>query len=373
MKPLARKSEIMSNIIEVHTSQEQQYPVQVGNDLGDQFAAFCSETYSGDQIFVVIDEKVNSLHRNRIENMCHSCFSQTHFITVPEGEPSKSVSEWNKILNHLLETGVERTTPLLAVGGGVTGDLAGFVAASVLRGIPLIHMPTTLLAMVDSSIGGKTGVNHQTGKNLIGAFYQPDAVFTDTAYLQTLAQKEWITGLAEVLKYAAISNPKLFEPLKELAGQQFTVSEKWIEIISESIRIKADIVQQDTLEAGKRAFLNFGHTFGHALEKVSGYGKIAHGEAVFAGMIAAAYYSKQLNHPVDDARFAPFISLYQHQMDPLPEDIDLLIKAMHSDKKVRDNTLRLVLLNDWGSPYINKTVNMSILKESWQYTLSKFK
>lgn len=363
----------MSNIIEVHTSQEQQYPVQVGDGLGNQFATFCSENYSGDQIFVVIDEKVNSLHRNRIEKMCHSCFSQTYFITVPEGEPSKSVSEWNKIVNHVLETGVERTTPLLAVGGGVTGDLAGFVAASVLRGIPLIHMPTTLLAMVDSSIGGKTGVNHQTGKNLIGAFYQPDAVFTDTAYLQTLAQKEWITGMAEVLKYAAISNPGLFEPLKELARQQFTANEKWIKIISESIRIKADIVQQDTLEAGKRAFLNFGHTFGHALEKVSGYGKIAHGEAVFAGMIAAAYYSKQLNHPVDDARFAPFISLYQQQMDPLPQDIDLLIKTMQSDKKVRDNTLRLVLLNDWGSPYINKTVNMSILKESWQYTLSKFK
>ncbi len=156
LKPLARKSEIMSNIIEVHTSQEQQYPVQVGDGLGNQFSTFCSENYSGDQIFVVIDEKVNSLHRNRIEKMCHSCFSQTHFITVPEGEPSKSVSEWNKIVNHVLETGVERTTPLLAVGGGVTGDLAGFVAASVLRGIPLIHMPTTLLAMVDSSIGGKT-------------------------------------------------------------------------------------------------------------------------------------------------------------------------------------------------------------------------
>jgi 3-dehydroquinate synthase len=362
----------MSNIIEVHTSHEQDYPVHVGNGLADPFAAFCTEHYSGDQVFIVIDEKVNSLHRERVEKMCRSYFAEAHFIIVPEGEASKSVTEWNKIVNRVLETGTERNTPLLAVGGGVTGDLAGFVAASVLRGIPLIHMPTSLLAMVDSSIGGKTGINHKTGKNLIGAFYQPDIVFTDTAFLQTLAQKEWITGMAEILKYAAISNPGLFDTLEELARQEFSANEKWINVISESIRIKAKIVQEDTLEAGKRAFLNFGHTFAHALETVSGYGKISHGEAVFTGMIAATYYSKQLNHPVDEARFAPFIPLYQQQMDPLPLDIDRLVEAMKTDKKVKDNKLRLVLLNGWGSPYINKTVDISLLRDSWQYALSKF-
>ncbi|HET6527327.1 MAG TPA: hypothetical protein VFG39_01115, partial [Balneolaceae bacterium] len=149
-------------------------------------------------------------------------------------------------------------------------------------------------------------------------------------------------------------------------------NEKWIQVIAESVRIKAKIVQEDALEAGKRAFLNFGHTFGHALEKAAGYGKIAHGEAVFAGMIAAAHFSKKLGYPVDDARFSPFKALYTHQMQPLPGDIDELIEIMKSDKKVKNNTLRLVLLNDWASPYIYNCEDFSKLRDAWRYALSQF-
>ena len=361
----------MSNIIDVNIALEQQYPIFIGEQLRESFTTFCEERYSSDAIFVLVDEKVHSLHAERIKKMV-TVFETVHLITVPEGESSKSVFHWSNIVDDILEIGLERNTPLLAVGGGVTGDLAGFVASTVLRGIPLIHMPTSLLAMVDSSIGGKTGVNHSTGKNLIGAFYQPDAVFSDIAFLETLEQKEWITGLAEILKYAAIREPELFDELDELIHQPLTPKQRWAEVVEQSARIKTEIVQEDTLEAGKRAYLNFGHTFGHALEKVSGYGSLSHGEAVFVGMIAATYFSSELGHSVEDARFEPFISLYQQQMEELPGNINTLIEAMKTDKKVKNNIMRLVLLNGWGSPYIYECTDYSKLEDAWEFALAQF-
>lgn len=362
----------MSNIIDVHIVHDKKYAICVGKGVEKLFTEFCQDHYAGDQIFVMIDEKVHGLHRERVERMCQSAFDKISFIIVPEGERSKSVSLWQKSVDDILQEGVERNTPLLAVGGGVTGDLGGFVAASTLRGIPLIHMPTSLLAMVDSSIGGKTGINHSTGKNLIGAFYQPDAVFSDVDFLETLDQNEWITGMAEILKYAAIRNPEIFDELEVLTTQKLQPNKQWINIIRESARIKTDIVEEDALESGKRAFLNFGHTFGHALEKVSGYGTISHGEAVFVGMIAATYFSKQLGHPVDDRRFAPFLPLYQQQMEPLTHDVDELVEAMKTDKKVKNKTLRLVLLNEWGSPYIYTCTDTAKVAEAWEYALAQF-
>jgi 3-dehydroquinate synthase len=361
----------MSNIIEVRISLDQKYQINIGRQLAQSFKAYCGAHYNRNKIFVLIDENVNRLHGEKVARLVGD-FEKTHIIEIPEGESSKSVKEWSNIANKILETGVERSTPILAVGGGVTGDLAGFVAATVLRGVPLIHIPTTLLAMVDSSIGGKTGVNHTTGKNLVGSFYQPDAVFSDIAFLETLEQKEWITGTAEILKYAAIRNPKLFEVLEELVHQPLTLKQHWVEVVEESARIKADIVQEDTLEAGKRAYLNFGHTFGHALEKTSGYGEITHGEAVFVGMIAACHFSQELGHPVSDVRFSPFLSLYKKQLPPLTVDTKALLEAMKSDKKVKDNTIRLVLLNEWGSPYLYRCEDHSLLEKSWSYTLDKF-
>ncbi len=362
----------MSNIIDVQISLDQQYGIYVEDGIRELFTVFCKEHFPGSQIFVMIDEKVSSFHREKVEHFCQAVFENVFLLEVPEGEASKSISEWNKKVNQVLERGVERTTPLLAVGGGVTGDLGGFVAASVLRGIPLIHMPTSLLAMVDSSIGGKTGINHSTGKNLIGAFYQPEAVFSDITFLETLDDKEWITGMAEILKYAAIADPGLFDDLGILADQPLQPNKRWEKVIRKSAQIKTNIVQEDAREAGKRAYLNFGHTFGHALEKVSGYGSISHGEAVFVGMIAAINFSAQLGHPVDDIRFKPFLSLYKKQMSPLPTDIEELIKAMYADKKVKNKILRLVLLNQWGSPYIYKCTDHSKLYDAWRYALAQF-
>lgn len=361
----------MSNIIDVEIGLTQQYQICVGQHLEEEFKTFCEDRYASAKAVVIIDENVRRLYKERVQALM-DFFDEVHFLTVPQGETSKSVKLWHRFVNEILDIGIERSTPIMAIGGGVTGDLAGFVAASVLRGVPLVHVPTTLLAMVDSSIGGKTGVNHSTGKNLIGSFYQPDAVFTDIAFLETLEESEWITGMAEILKYAAIRNPKLFGELEDLVHQPLTPKEQWAGVIEESARIKSDIVQEDALEAGKRAYLNFGHTFGHALEKVSGYGAITHGEAVFVGMIAATYFSDQLDHPVDDARFSPFVSLYRKQMSPLSADVEELIEAMKSDKKVKNNIIRLVLLNDWGSPYLYNCEQHLLLEESWSYTLKKF-
>src|SRR5699024_7398940 len=205
----------MSHNSRVVIQQEVTYPVTVGQYLWDDFLDFCSASYSSRKIFIVIDANVNALHGSEVKEQCKRYFEERYVIDIPAGEPSKSVNNWQRLQDELLQNGVERSTPLVAVGGGVTGDLAGFAAASTLRGIPLIHMPTSLLAMVDSSIGGKTGVNHTTGKNLIGAFHQPDAVFADIQFLATLPPKEWVNGLAEMLKYAAIRQPAFFQRLQQ--------------------------------------------------------------------------------------------------------------------------------------------------------------
>lgn len=355
----------MSHSIKLKTSREQSYPIHVGTDVWDQLMDFCSTRYASRKAFIAIDSKVYSLHGNTIKTELNRYFKSVDIIQVPEGEESKSVGQWKHLQNTLLSNGVERPTPLFAVGGGVTGDLAGFVAATVLRGVPLVHIPTSLLAMVDSSIGGKTGINHPSGKNLIGAFYQPDAVFADGNFLRTLERREWIGGLAEMLKYAAIQSPEMFDELENAVSQGFVPGKNWLQLIFKSAAAKAQIVQEDEREAGKRAWLNFGHTFGHALEKCMGYGNISHGEAVYTGMLAAVHYSQALGAPIDKARFSPFNSLYRVR---LSEDVTIsdLIDAMHYDKKVKNEIIRLVLLNKWGQPYVKSGADEELLEESWQ-------
>lgn len=366
-----KKYDIMSLTIDVPIAVDQSYTVTVGRDIWESFKSFCSETYSPHKLVVVIDEQVQELHGSIISEQCSAYFEELQFCPVPQGEKSKSVGMWNKMLDSVLAEGVERSTPLLAIGGGVTGDLAGFVAATALRGIPLIHMPTSLLAMVDSSIGGKTGVNHPTGKNLVGSFYQPAAVFTDPDFLQTLPQKEWINGLSEILKYAAISEPSLVDSIARNVSAGFEPSENWTRLIAKSASIKCTIVSKDSLESGIRGFLNFGHTFGHALEKNAGYGTISHGEAVFIGMLAAQKASTMLGSPLDMEFFDPFIDLYNISPDITSLDVDELIDTMGRDKKVENGNIRLILLKEWGTPYIEICKEPKILKEAWQFAFER--
>lgn len=362
----------MSHTFELSASRRWSSRYSVGDRLWKSFRSFCRENYGDARLRVVVDEKVKRLHGEAIEAECEGDARECLFLEVPEGERSKSLDQWKRLTDALLESSPERGAPLLAVGGGVTGDLAGFAAATLLRGVPLLHMPTTLLAMVDSSIGGKTGVNHATGKNLVGAFHQPDAIFAQTFFLETLDRREWINGLAEVIKYAAIREPGLFGEITGAVDEGFSPTGRWEEIIHRSARIKAEIVEEDAMEEGKRAWLNFGHTFGHALEKIAGYGNISHGEAVFLGMVAACRASQLLGAPVDAGRLESYIPLYRAPYERYAGRVPELMEAMKRDKKVKDDTIRLVLLEGWGEPRLHPCEDPDLIKEAWNYAFRQF-
>lgn len=360
----------MLHTIDVKSHSKQDYPIHIASSIWEEFRQFCSRHFSDRQLVIIIDEKVHKLHGETISRECKRLFSNCRFYPVPEGEQSKSQDQWQRLVDGILNDGVERGTPVLVVGGGVTGDVGGFTAASVMRGLPLLHMPTSLLAMVDSSIGGKTGINHTTGKNLIGAFYQPKAVFVNVDFLNTLEPKEWINGLGEVIKYGAISDPALLDRTEKLIKEGFQPSDGWADLIAKCATVKAEIVQKDTLESGVRAYLNFGHTFAHALEKKAGYGKISHGKAVFIGMLAALYASAERGADVSEARFASFLPLFKVDLNSQQADITQLVALMKRDKKVKQGTIRLILLNDWGAPYIYKCNEMHLINRAWKHAFN---
>lgn len=353
------------------TTPAESYPVQIGSGIFSDFLKKRWSLSKTERLFVVIDKNVYNLHRQRIENSLEKAGIPYSKYLLPEGEQSKSFTEWKKIIDFLLEHGVKRNSPLIAIGGGVTGDVAGFAAAAVLRGIPLFHIPTTLLAMVDSSIGGKTGINHTRGKNLVGSFYQPSAVIADTNFLSTLPDEEWVNGLSEILKYAAIRNDEIFSDTDFFLnrGADYRDHPEIEALIEKCVRVKADIVAEDELEKGIRAYLNFGHTFAHALEKEAGYQKISHGEAVFAGMLAALYVSNKIGSELEEIRLQRYAPLYNLDPSIHTFPIDQLIRNMGMDKKKTGKNHRLVLLKAWQKPFIHETVDDSLLRDAWQYAL----
>jgi len=296
---------------------------------------------------------------------------QPHVFTVPNGEATKSVDHLTAIFDFALTEGIERSTPLLALGGGVVGDLAGFAAASLLRGLPLIHLPTTLIAQVDSSIGGKTGINHTMGKNLIGAFYQPRFICADVDTLQSLPEREWTSGLAEMVKHALIADADLFAYLEEnwtfiLARDSAIMHE----VVPRAAEIKAHVVAQDEREKGLRAILNFGHTFGHAIENVAGYGTFTHGEAVALGMLAALHVSHQQNPDLPLERLLQVVCQIPtpNLLSSIPTD--QLIDAMYFDKKMKHGKLHIVLLDRLGHAYVTDTFSRQDLIAAWTFAKS---
>lgn len=363
----------MCKEIPVGINTSENYKVVIGENLIKKTTEFITSNFGNDKLFIIIDEQVYRNHNEKIEAQLGESFSKILKYVIPSGEASKSIEQYTSVVDFILKNEVERQTPLLAIGGGVVGDLAGFVAASVLRGIPLIHMPTTLLAMVDSSIGGKTGVNHDVGKNLIGAFYQPKAVFADVNFLNTLPHKEWVSGLSEVIKYGFIDSPEIFEELKKLTGNgEFASPNEWISVIQKSVQIKADIVSKDVKESGSREFLNFGHTFAHVIERVGNYDSYSHGEAVFAGMYAAVFLSNKMNANIDTTNLSSFRSLYDFSLKKISTDIDKLTNLMLRDKKVKNQTIRLILLKDIGNPFVLPFNEVDAINKSWEFILSEF-
>ncbi len=294
-------------------------------------------------------------------------FSADEVLTLPSGEPTKSVEQFSKALSFLAANALSRDSKLFAFGGGVIGDLTGYVAASYLRGIDFYQIPTTLLSMVDSSVGGKTGINAPQGKNLIGAFHQPRLVLADTSILTTLPRREMLAGYAEVVKYGLIRDPAFFQWL-EAHGADLVQGER-AELqhgVLESCRAKAEVVAADERESGQRALLNLGHTFGHALEAETGYGdELLHGEGVAVGMVMAFDLSVQRGHcPPEDAdrvrRHLAAVGLPTGFADLAPRhwDVERLIAHMSRDKKVSGGRITFVLVRGIGDAYLDKTVEL---------------
>jgi 3-dehydroquinate synthase len=285
---------------------------------------------------------------------------QVHVIKLPDGETYKTLETVEGILDTLVENGANRDTVLIALGGGVIGDITGFAAACYMRGVDFLQVPTTLLAQVDSSVGGKTGVNHARGKNLIGAFHQPVLVLIDTDTLKTLPDRELKAGLAEVIKYGAIVDPAFFAWLEDNIEALVTRDpEALARAIQRSCELKAEVVAEDEREAGRRAILNFGHTFGHAIERCQGYGEWLHGEAVAAGMVMAAKLSN-----MDLAEFQRLAGLIERAglpAAPPPIAVEDMLAAMGMDKKVQNKKLRFVLLRSLGDAFMTTEYNRDLL------------
>jgi len=327
---------------------ERSYPIVIGSSVvGGDFDL--SEYVVSDDCLVVSNETVAPLYLDKLEASLPGRTVES--ISLPDGEAFKTVDTMRQVLDKLVDMGAGRDVTVVALGGGVVGDIAGFAAACFMRGVAFIQVPTTLLAQVDSSVGGKTGVNHPGGKNLVGAFYQPKIVLIDTATLATLPDRELSAGLAEVIKYGAIADHEFFEWLeRNMDALLRKDSDALAYAVQRSCEIKAEVVAQDEREAGRRAILNYGHTFGHAIEHCQGYGEWLHGEAVAAGMVMAARLSG-----IDEAdvqRLAGLIEKAGLPVAPPAIGARAMLDAMRRDKKVLQKTLRFVLLRKLGEAFV---------------------
>lgn len=317
---------------------------------------------------VVTDEQVAARYGDAVCNHLARNEFEPLLIVLPPGEESKSQDRLAEIYDRALAWGIERSTPLVALGGGVIGDLAGFAAATLLRGIPFFQVPTTLIAQVDSSIGGKTGINHETGKNLIGSFYRPTGILTDPALLKSLPTREWTSGLAEVIKHGLIADDTLFTALEAQIDALFARNEPVVErIVLRAANVKVRIVDEDEFETGLRTILNFGHTFAHAIEKVAGYGVYTHGEAVAAGMRAALYVSEHTTPGFDAERADRLVRRIPAPPGLASLSIADLMDAMKLDKKVCRSNVRLVLLDRIGHAFVTGDTPSALIEKAWAF------
>jgi 3-dehydroquinate synthase len=330
------------------TTGSQSSPIWIGEGLSQDLPGLLDTHRVGPRRFVVSSPVVWRLHGPQLQAVLGS----TDPILLPDGERFKNLQSVAKVYEALIRAGADRGSAVVAVGGGVVGDTAGFAAATFLRGISLVHVPTTLLAQVDSSVGGKVGVNHALGKNLIGAFHQPAVVLVDPLLLTTLPRREFRSGLYEVVKYGVIANRELFDRLDAGIKAIFARDARaLVPVIVDSCRIKADVVSKDERESGLRRILNFGHTVGHALEAVTHYRRFRHGEAIALGMIAAADLAVARGAMADRERSA-LVRLIA-KLGPLPPVGDLSIPdvmdAIRRDKKVVHGRLHFVIAIEIGA------------------------
>ena len=341
------------------------YEIYVGSGLLTQTGRWLREIGFSDKLVIITDPTANRLYGEALnQSLTKEGFSAITLL-VPEGEAQKSLETAGRLYHELTDSYAERTTPILALGGGVIGDLTGFVAATYLRGVPLIQIPTTLLAQVDSSIGGKVAVDHGQLKNKIGAFYQPRLVIADIDTLRTLPAEELASGLAEVIKSAAIRDKDFFFFLERNIDKIKSLDESVLEeIVFQSVKIKAEVVEKDERDLGLRSILNYGHTIGHAIESVSDF-KVEHGRAIAIGMLAAARISNKMDilDKNDLTRLKSVIEKAGLPTEMPNLKVEEIIQAMKHDKKVLRDKIRFVLLKSIGNVFITDEVSPSLVEQ----------
>jgi 3-dehydroquinate synthase len=359
------------HVIDVNIPQ-QAYKIAIASSGLDRLGEWMGELQLRKKVLLVSNPAIFKQYGERaIASLKSAGFDATSCI-LPAGEQYKTLTSVQKIYNAALEKRLERSSTLVALGGGVIGDMTGFAAATWLRGINFVQVPTTLLAMVDASIGGKTGVNHPQGKNLIGAFHQPRLVLIDPQVLQTLPAREFRAGMAEVIKYGVIWDAELFaqmEQSKRLDQMRYLDADLLQSILNRSCQAKADVVSKDEKEAGLRAILNYGHTIGHAVESLTGYRVVNHGEAVAIGMVAAGQIAVALEmfSPADASRQDALIQKagLPRQL-PAGIDIETILEALQTDKKVKDGKVRFILPTQIGAVEISDRVSADVIRQVLQ-------
>jgi shikimate kinase/3-dehydroquinate synthase len=358
-----RKEEKTTDITCMVETASRHYPVFAGWDLLDKLGEKMKQVGLAGKAIIISDETVFSIYGEQAKKAIERVGFPVIYYIVPPGEPSKNISQAIKIYDFLVSNHIERNDVIVSLGGGVVGDLAGFVAATYLRGIFWIQVPTTLIGMVDASIGGKVAVDHQLGKNLVGSFYQPYLVLADVKTLTSLPLRELTSGWAEVIKYGLVFDAKLFTLIEDNVGKlQKLTRDITTEIITQSVVAKAQIVSRDERETGERIILNYGHTVAHALEVAGNYKDFLHGEAVAIGMTVAAKISQQLGLLSRSAvqRQQSILEQFSLPVTCSAEGLDNILAAMELDKKVRNKSIQWVLLEEIGKPIVRSNISQDI-------------
>ena len=343
------------------------YAIEIGSGMDEVLTAFVRHAGYSARGMIVTDTNVGPRYAAHTAEQIARGGVNAAIVTVPAGESSKSLTIANDLYTRAIELGLDRKSPIFALGGGVVGDLAGFVAATYMRGVPFVQLPTTLLAQVDSSVGGKVAVNHALGKNLIGAFYQPDAVIMDLDCLRTLPAREIATGLGEIIKYGVIADAEFFAWLEQHRDDVLALTPAaGAHMIARSCEIKADVVRQDECEGGLRRILNFGHTLAHAIEKETGYVRYRHGEAVAIGMIGAARISRAMGLLSDEAcaRIERLIAAMGLPCTVEGVSPDAMYADLFHDKKTVGGRIHWVLAEEIGRVCVRSDVSEEIVRRA---------
>ena len=341
---------------------DRSYPIYVGQNLFDEKELLCKHL-PGKRVAIVTNQTVGKLYLDKVCSLLDE--KDLIKIILPDGEAFKNQESLTLIYDELLKNNADRSITLIALGGGVIGDITGYASATFMRGVDFIQIPTTLLSQVDSSVGGKTGINHSLGKNLIGAFKQPKCVLTDVNFLNTLPQNELSAGMAEVIKYGLINDYDFFEWLEHnIEGLMSKSPNLLMEAIIKSCQNKSQIVEADEFEVGIRATLNLGHTFGHAIESATGYGNWLHGEAVAVGTVMSATLSFDMGWLTekDVSRIVVILKKSSLPVNPPNISIEKFLKLMQRDKKTKNDDIYLVLLKKIGTSILTKDYDFEKLK-----------